>query len=220
MQSITSSARRFEPSGCWANRILRIDLSTMEAQVQESEPYLPDSMGARGFTKLCWDAYAEPVAASDFANPLMVVPGAATGSRSPYGAERVDAPLLLRCIHIGDTWVLDPHSGCQAKACVGHRHTLRAVIKDCVSVDDLCFALVTDWDAPDYRYLFRDISGIGDTEGLSVEYHLFKAVNGIDWSERAFGQATERIYTLERALQVRHWGRDRQTDEKVLPYFE
>ena len=136
------------------------------------------------------------------------------------GAERVDAPLLLRCIHIGDTGALAPHSGYQAKACVGHRHTLRAVIKDCVSVDDLCFALVTDWDAPDYRYLFRDISGIGDTEGLSVEYHLFKAVNGIDWSERAFGQATERIYTLERALQVRHWGRDRQTDEKVLPYFE
>ena len=28
------------------------------------------------------------------------------------------------------------------------------------------------------------------------------------------------MYTLERALQVRHWGRDRAMDEMVLPYFE
>jgi aldehyde:ferredoxin oxidoreductase len=35
-----------------------------------------------------------------------------------------------------------------------------------------------------------------------------------------FLQAAERVWTLERALQVRHWARDRQTDEMVLPYFE
>jgi aldehyde:ferredoxin oxidoreductase len=28
------------------------------------------------------------------------------------------------------------------------------------------------------------------------------------------------VCTLERALQVRYWGRDRRTDEMVLPYFE
>ena len=33
-------------------------------------------------------------------------------------------------------------------------------------------------------------------------------------------QAAARVCTIERALQVRHWGRDRQTDEMVLPYFE
>ena len=52
------------------------------------------------------------------------------------------------------------------------------------------------------------------------EYHLLKAVSDIDWSEGEFEHAVRRIYTLERALQVRHWGRDRQTDELVLAYFE
>jgi aldehyde:ferredoxin oxidoreductase len=28
------------------------------------------------------------------------------------------------------------------------------------------------------------------------------------------------VYTLERAVQVRHWGRDRKMDETVLPSFE
>lgn len=33
-------------------------------------------------------------------------------------------------------------------------------------------------------------------------------------------RAAERIHTLERALQVRHWARGRKTDEMVLPFFE
>ena len=33
-------------------------------------------------------------------------------------------------------------------------------------------------------------------------------------------RAAERVFTLERALQVRHWARDREVDETVLPYFE
>ena len=33
-------------------------------------------------------------------------------------------------------------------------------------------------------------------------------------------RAAERVCTIERALQVRHWARDRRMDEMVLPYFE
>lgn len=33
-------------------------------------------------------------------------------------------------------------------------------------------------------------------------------------------RAAERVCTLERALQVRHWARDRDLDESVLPHFE
>lgn len=43
---------------------------------------------------------------------------------------------------------------------------------------------------------------------------------GLSWLEEEFQRAAERVVTLERALQVRHWGRDRTTDEMVLPYFE
>ena len=46
-----SSAKleRFRPLHPWANRILRIDLSEMRIWVQESAPYVPDLLGARGF---------------------------------------------------------------------------------------------------------------------------------------------------------------------------
>jgi len=53
-----------------------------------------------------------------------------------------------------------------------------------------------------------------------VEYHLFVAGTGVNWPEEEFERAAERVYTLERALQIRHWGRDRCMDEMALPYFE
>jgi aldehyde:ferredoxin oxidoreductase len=115
---------------------------------------------------------------------------------------------------------MDPYSGYKDKATVGHYHTLRPVMKDCVPVDDQCFPLLWNRDAPDHRYLLRDIDGVGDIEGPSVEYHLFVAGTGTDWSEEEFERAVGRVYALERALQVRHWARDRETDEMVLPYFE
>jgi aldehyde:ferredoxin oxidoreductase len=65
-----------------------------------------------------------------------------------------------------------------------------------------------------------DVAGIGTVDGPSIEYHLFCAGTGVQWSEEEFMRAAERVCTLERALQVRHWGRDRATDEMVLPYFE
>ena len=120
----------------------------------------------------------------------------------------------------GSPDAMDPYSGYKAKAYVGYYHTLRPVIKDCVPVDDQCFPLLWNRDAPDHRYLLRDIAGVGEIEGPSVEYHLFKAGTGITWPEEEFERAAERVCTLERALQVRHWARDRETDEMVLPYFE
>ena len=65
-----------------------------------------------------------------------------------------------------------------------------------------------------------DVAGIGEIEGPSIEHHLFTAGTGVDWSEESFLRAAERVWTLERALQVRHWARDRKTDETILPYFE
>ena len=41
----------------------------------------------------------------------------------------------------------------------------------------------------------------------------------IDWDAAAFERANLNAYTLERATQVRHFGRDRRMDETVLPYF-
>ena len=119
----------------------------------------------------------------------------------------------------GSADAVDPLSGYRGKAPMGHFHTLRPVIKDCVPVDDMRFPLIYEENAPD-RYWRLDVDGIGEIEGPSVEYHLFRAGTGLEWSEDEFGRAAERVCALERALQVRHWGRGRRTDEMLLPYFE
>ena len=113
----------------------------------------------------------------------------------------------------------DPHGGYAGKAAMGYYHTVRPVILDCVPVDDFRFPLIYNQNAPD-GYWRLDVDGIGEIEGPSVEYHLFRAGTGLDWPEAEFERAAERVCTLERALQVRHWGRDRHTDEMLLPYFE
>jgi len=123
-----------------------------------------------------------------------------------------------RIYHSPDS--VDPYSGYRAKAYPGFYHTVRPVIKDCVPVDDLVFPLIYNESAPDGLWVLRDIEGIGDIEGPSIEYHLFVAGTGVRWSEQEFVRGAERVCTLERALQVRHWARGRQTDEMVLPYFE
>jgi aldehyde:ferredoxin oxidoreductase len=135
----------------------------------------------------------------------------------------------------GDGRAMDPYSGYEAKAGVGYYHTLRPVIKDCVPVDDQCFPLLWNPEAADGRYVLRDIpspadgspadgspagGGVRDVDGPDVERLLFVAGTGVDWGEGEFERAVARVHALERALQVRHWARDRAMDESVLPYFE
>jgi aldehyde:ferredoxin oxidoreductase len=114
----------------------------------------------------------------------------------------------------GDPQSVDPHSGYAAKAYPGFYHTRRSVIKDCLPADDFRFPMIYSPNTPD------GLARVAGIEGPSLEYHLFKAGTDVDWSEGEFEQAAERVYTLERALQVRHWGRDRGMDESVLPSFE
>jgi hypothetical protein len=114
---------------------------------------------------------------------------------------------------------VDPASGYRGRAAPAHYHCLRAAIKDCLPVD-AHFPLIYRAQAPDGYWRLADVAGVGEVEGPDVERQLFAAGTGIDWSEAEFARAAQRVCTLERALQVRHWGRDRATDESVLPYFE
>ena len=85
MNTITIQLPHFPPAHPWANRILRIDLDHMAIHAHESTPYLPKYLGARGLAaRICWDEYPQPVDPFSPANPLMIVPGALTGSRAPY----------------------------------------------------------------------------------------------------------------------------------------
>jgi aldehyde:ferredoxin oxidoreductase len=119
----------------------------------------------------------------------------------------------------GSPDAVDPRSGYRGKAYPGYYQTLRSVIKDCLPAD-AHFPLIYRKSAPDLYWRLPGIEGVGDIEGPSVEYHLFRAGTGVGWSEEEFTRAAARVYTLERALQVRHWARDRRMDEMVLPYYE
>ena len=114
----------------------------------------------------------------------------------------------------GDPDSLDPYSGYKAKAYPGFFHTKRSVMKDCLPADDFVFPLIYSPNTPDH------LSRIGDIDGIDVEYSLFRAGTGTEWSAEDFERAAERVYTLERALTIRHWNRDRAMDEMVLPSFE
>jgi len=118
----------------------------------------------------------------------------------------------------GSPDAVDPLSGYKHKAFPAFYHDKRSVIKDSVPTDDQTFTLIYSTTTEDH--LFRVKTSAGVIEGPSVDYHLFKLGTGIEWGESDFERAAERIYTLERAICVRHWGRDREMDESVLPSFE
>jgi hypothetical protein len=114
----------------------------------------------------------------------------------------------------GSADALTPGGGYRSKAFPAFFHDKRSVLKDCVPTDDNVFPLIYTTSTDDR--LVR----IGDIEGISVDYHLFSLGTGTGLSEAEFERAAERVYTQERALCVRHWARDRQMDESVLPSFE
>ena len=114
----------------------------------------------------------------------------------------------------GTADAVDPYGGYLAKDRAGVFHAQRSVMKDCVPGDDFIFPRLYSRNTEDG---FARIAGI---DGHRLEYHLFRSGTGVDWTENEFEEAALRVYTLERALTVRHWGRDRRVDEMVLPAFE
>jgi hypothetical protein len=153
---------------------------------------------------------------------LWAADAAERAARQASGAEREAALDRIRALGqriYGTPDAVDPYGGYNGKAYTGYYQTLRSVIKDCLPVD-AHFPLIYRESAPDLFWCLHDVEGIGDVEGPSIEYHLFRAGTGVAWSEEEFMRAAERVWSLERALQVRHWARDRHVDETVLPYFE
>jgi hypothetical protein len=109
---------------------------------------------------------------------------------------------------------LDPGSGYEGKALPAAYHALRSVMKDCLPTDDQVFPLIYSYNTED-RFC-----RIGDIEGPDVDAAILRAGTGLDWDTAEFERAAERVLNLERAIVVRHYGRTRATDERVLPYFE
>ena len=203
------------------------------------EEFLPRSYTAWGYAGH-WDGHASM--GNRLVFPFWVVSALQwmTDTRDPYSSSHGYVQNVMRWSPLGGmrqpqnqgpavTWdqmrgisqrvygtpaALDPLSGYEAKAFPAYYHDLRSVMKDSLPTDDQVFPLIYSVTTED-RF-FR----VGDIEGPSIDYHLFRLGTGVEWEETDFERAAARIYTLERALTVRHWGRDRAMDETALPAFE
>jgi hypothetical protein len=113
----------------------------------------------------------------------------------------------------GEAEALDPESGYAGKARPAAYHAVRSVLKDCLPTDDQVFPLIYSHNTPDR------LCRIGDIEGPDVDAAILRAGTGLDWDTAALEHAGERVLNLERAIVVRHYGRTRAVDERVLPYF-
>jgi len=97
-------------------------------------------------------------------------------------------------------------------AAVWHGH--ESVLKDSVTIDDNMFPRILSMGTPD------GAARAGDMLGVDFEYHLYTAATGQKISRQELDLACERIFNLERAVQVRNFDRQRSDDESVIPYFE
>jgi len=108
----------------------------------------------------------------------------------------------------------DPLSGYDGKAIPGAYHAVRSIMKDTLPTDDQVFPLIFSRNTED-RY-----ARVDGMDGLDVDAALLRAGTGLDWDTEAFEHAAERVLNLERAITIRHFGRDRKMDERVIPAFE
>ena len=106
-------------------------------------------------------------------------------------------------------------SGYEAKAYPAIWHGHRSIIKDSVTADDQSYPRIFSKKTSDH--FARAENGL---PGPSFEYAMFRLATGLDLAEEDFERMAERVFNLERALQIRNWGRSRTVDEQVIPYFE
>jgi aldehyde:ferredoxin oxidoreductase len=114
----------------------------------------------------------------------------------------------------GTEQAVDPESDYAGKEFPAIWHGHRSVMKDSVPVDDNIFPMILSRNSPD------GLARAGDMLGPDFEYHLFTSATGAALSRDEFELACERIFNLERAIQVRNFQRQRADDEMVIPYFE
>jgi len=131
------------------------------------------------------------------------------------GQEAAREKLLAVGEHLyGSPASVDPLSGYQGKAAPAVYHQDRGALKDSLGLCDNIFPLLTD---PKEEDLLVSMDGL---EGWFLEHHLFEAAADCELSREAFYRVGARVYTLERLLAIRNWGRSRATDESIIPYLQ
>jgi len=108
----------------------------------------------------------------------------------------------------------DPESGYEDKAFPAVFEGNRSILKDSLTADDQIYPRIFSAKTPD------GYSRADGMEGPQFEWHMFAAATGSKMSYEDLNRCGERVANLERALQIRYFGRSRRDDEVVIPYLE
>lgn len=112
---------------------------------------------------------------------------------------------------------LDPRSGYEEKAIPAYWHANRSVLKDSATVDDQMFPRIFSNKTPDG---WARTPGPDGMDGVDFERHLLASATGLDWTPTELDRACDRVFNLERAIQIRNHHRTRRDDESIIPAFE
>ena len=113
----------------------------------------------------------------------------------------------------GSRSAADPWSGYEGKALAASLHCDMNPLKDALGICDNIFPMIVDLEADDLMVR------AGGVEGRHFEHYFSEPALGLGLSVEEFYKVGTRIFTLERALQVRNYSRTRETDETIIPYL-
>ncbi|MEM2904373.1 MAG: aldehyde ferredoxin oxidoreductase N-terminal domain-containing protein [Candidatus Bathyarchaeia archaeon] len=180
-----------------------------------------------------WDGHGDKVNPPFFPIWLVSALQWATDTRDPFSSGHDYASNLTRWSrtvpweklsaigeHLyGSRRSVDPATPYEWKAQPAIQTQHESVLKDSLPLCDNIFPLYYTAETED-NYVRLNVPGLGVVEGKDLEYRLYTAVTGRETTQDEFNAAAERVYNLERAIQVRDNARTRMDDERIIPYFE
>jgi aldehyde:ferredoxin oxidoreductase len=113
---------------------------------------------------------------------------------------------------------MDPLSNYEGKAEPALYHARRSMMKDSLPLCDRIFPRLFTTTSEDGLPRVEGPDG-QIIEGPDFEYHLYALATGQEIGPEGLTLAAERALTLERAQQIRDFGRTREMDNPVLDFF-
>lgn len=113
----------------------------------------------------------------------------------------------------GSADAVDPLSGYESKAVPAAMHQDGNALKDCLGICDSVFPMLTDRHADD---LLCSVAGV---DGPRLEHYVFAPLSHREVDVDSFYRVGTRVFTLERLIGARNWGRSRRDDEVLIPYL-
>ena len=102
----------------------------------------------------------------------------------------------------------------KVRAAIWHQH--RSVLKDSLLLCDWCFPRILKVFGSEMEF-YQSADYYGD---INSEIKLLNPATGLDLTLEELERICERIFNLERALQVRNYDRSREVDSSMEWYFE